>query len=139
MTWTNLSFAFGSVLTSAKMTQLYDNFAAMANDDAGAPSIVNGALTGHPWGTADIQSSAVARAILDTATVTLSGTIAATSDVTFTMNGYAFFPMIHVDLVSHQLIPHGTDGASPDNPRFGIRNEGGATSNYDIDYRYVVA
>ena len=26
MAWTNLSFAYGSVLTSAKMTQMYDNF-----------------------------------------------------------------------------------------------------------------
>ena len=27
MAWTNLSFAYGSVLTSTKMTQMYDNFA----------------------------------------------------------------------------------------------------------------
>jgi len=40
MTWTTLTFPFGSVLTSTKMTQLYDNFAAMAAGDSGAPSIL---------------------------------------------------------------------------------------------------
>jgi len=30
MAWTNLSFAYGSILTSAKMTQLYDNGVAIA-------------------------------------------------------------------------------------------------------------
>jgi hypothetical protein len=39
MGWTNLSFAYGSILTSAKMTQLYDNITATANGDAGAPDI----------------------------------------------------------------------------------------------------
>lgn len=44
MTWTNLSFAFGSVLTSTKMTQLFDDITALANGDSGAPSIVEAAL-----------------------------------------------------------------------------------------------
>jgi hypothetical protein len=39
MTWTSLTFAYGSTLTSAKMTQMQDNFAALANADAGAPAI----------------------------------------------------------------------------------------------------
>jgi hypothetical protein len=38
MTWTNLTFNFGSVLTSAQMTNLYNNFDAFANQDSGAPS-----------------------------------------------------------------------------------------------------
>ena len=44
MAWTSLTFAYGSVLTSAKMTQMYDNFAAMAAGAAGAPSITRAAL-----------------------------------------------------------------------------------------------
>lgn len=39
MTWTVLTFAFGSVLTSTKMTQLFDNITAMASGDSGAPKI----------------------------------------------------------------------------------------------------
>lgn len=50
MTWTNLNFSFGSVLTSAKMTQLSDNITAQANGDSGAPKqqtagIADGAVT----------------------------------------------------------------------------------------------
>lgn len=37
MAWTSLTYAYGSVLTSAKMTQLYDNITAQANGDSGAP------------------------------------------------------------------------------------------------------
>lgn len=39
MPWTDLSFPFGSILTSSKMTQLDDNFEALANADSGAPTI----------------------------------------------------------------------------------------------------
>lgn len=38
MAWTNLSFAYGSVLTSTKMTQLYDDIVADANGDSGSPA-----------------------------------------------------------------------------------------------------
>lgn len=37
MAWTTLSFAYGSILTSTKMTQLYDNITAQANGDSGSP------------------------------------------------------------------------------------------------------
>lgn len=45
MTWTALTYAFGSKLTSTKMTQNQDNFTAMANGDASAPRIKQGALS----------------------------------------------------------------------------------------------
>ena len=44
MAWTALTFAFGSLLTSTKMTQLYDNITALANGDSGAPTIQNSAV-----------------------------------------------------------------------------------------------
>lgn len=44
MAWTTLSFAFGSVLTSTKMTQLQDNFTALATGLSGAPTISRPAL-----------------------------------------------------------------------------------------------
>lgn len=37
MAWTILSYPYGSILTSAKMTQLFDNIAAQANGDVGSP------------------------------------------------------------------------------------------------------
>lgn len=41
MAWTNLSFPFGSTLTSSQMTQLDDNFDAFAAKDPGAPVLAN--------------------------------------------------------------------------------------------------
>lgn len=40
MTWTTLSYSFGSKLTSTKMTQNQDNFTALAQAQAGAPAIL---------------------------------------------------------------------------------------------------
>lgn len=44
MAWTALTYAYGSVLTSAKMTQNQDNFTAIANGDSGTPKIQTAAL-----------------------------------------------------------------------------------------------
>lgn len=44
MAWTNLTFAYNSLLTSTKMTQLDDNFDALAAGASGAPEIVDAAL-----------------------------------------------------------------------------------------------
>lgn len=44
MTWFNLTFAFKEILASSKMTQLDENFDALANGDSGAPSIQHDAL-----------------------------------------------------------------------------------------------
>lgn len=43
MAWTNLVYAYASVLTSAKMTQNQDNFTALAQGLSGAPAIKIGA------------------------------------------------------------------------------------------------
>lgn len=58
MAFTALTYSFGSVLTSTKMTQNQDNFAAVANGDAGAPRIQ----------TAGIEQGAGAQAVT-TATI----------------------------------------------------------------------
>jgi len=50
MAWTPLTFAFGSLLTSTKMTQLQENFNAMSIADAGAPKISFAALSGSRGG-----------------------------------------------------------------------------------------
>jgi hypothetical protein len=42
MAWTNLSFPFGSLLSSTKMTQLDANIDAVASGDDGAPAIQYG-------------------------------------------------------------------------------------------------
>lgn len=51
MAWTSLTFPFGSILTSAKMTNLYDNFTAMGNGDSGAPLVYPAAVYDEAGGT----------------------------------------------------------------------------------------
>ena len=70
-------------------------------------------------------------------TESLSGTIGTGAGANITMNGAAFFPMIHADVatfVQGSLV----DGADPDAPRFRFQNDTGGNSNYDVDYRYIV-
>ena len=47
MTWTTLTFGYASLLTSAKMTQLQDNFTALATGDASAPRVSWAAIGSH--------------------------------------------------------------------------------------------
>lgn len=68
MTWTTLSYAYGSTLTSAKMTQLYDNFAAFGNKDAGAPTLAASYVNQTM-----IAASSVGQGELKKTTNTLSG------------------------------------------------------------------
>lgn len=44
MSWTNVTFSFGSSLPSSKMTQMMDNFTALAQGLSGAPKILPAAL-----------------------------------------------------------------------------------------------
>ena len=65
MTWTSLNYAYGSTLTSTKMTQNQDNFTAVANGDSGAPNIQ----------TAGIANSAVTQGKISTALQQSTGSI----------------------------------------------------------------
>jgi len=44
MAWTTLNWSTGNILTSAEMTQMQANFAAIANGDSGAPLVVAAAI-----------------------------------------------------------------------------------------------
>ena len=132
MAWTTLTFAFASLLTSTKMTQLQDNITAVAEGLSGAPNIE----------TAGITDAAVVRAKLSTATTSLAGTVLNANSVLIVLNAYPFFPMIHVQdslSVPISFRPHPTDGVSPDSPRFAVTNPGASSKTYDVDYRYVAA
>lgn len=39
MAWNNITFSYGSILTSTQMTQLQANFSAMATQNSGSPKI----------------------------------------------------------------------------------------------------
>ena len=59
MAWTDLTFAYGSKLTSTQMTQLDDNFDALAAGDSGHPEIETAALKDLAVTTAKIAANAV--------------------------------------------------------------------------------
>lgn len=82
MAWNDLTFNFGAILTSSQMTQLDDNFDAMANGDAGAPPITQGG----------IGAGAVHQSELDTSVGSVSSS--SSSDTTLTLPGgsYGFYP-----------------------------------------------
>lgn len=75
MAFTALTYSFGSILTSTKMTQNQDNFAAVMNKDAGAPVLANSYVTQAMMatdsvGAAQIIASAVGTSELADASVT---------------------------------------------------------------------
>lgn len=131
MTWTGQVFTVGQILTAAQMNNLQADITALANADSGAPGIVNGAFSSHPWSRAD----------MNTATASTAGTVNDVDKISITLNAYSFFPMIHAQQVSDQLAPvitgHSTDGANPDSPRFAIVNNTGISRTYDVDHRYI--
>lgn len=106
MAWTNLTFAFGSTLTSAKMTQMDDNFDALANGDAGAPRIQTAAyqdlsitpikISAIPDGSATepkLAAAAVSQGKLKTTTGEVS-TINIRALLTLPGGQYGFWPQL---------------------------------------------
>jgi hypothetical protein len=133
MTWTTLSYSFGSILTSTKMTQNQDNFTALANGDSGSPKIQEAAITGQ---------AAVDQSAIKTTTATLAGSASSPSKTTIVLTAYCFFPMIHIGGGSTSdvaMTGSSTDSADPDLPRFAFKNNSGSSHTYDVDYRYIQA
>lgn len=69
MTWTTLSFSFGSVLTAVKMTQMYDNFAAVCNKDAGAPVLANNYVVTAMLATDSVTADKIVASAVGTAEI----------------------------------------------------------------------
>jgi len=118
MVWTNLTFPYGSKLSSAQMTQLQANFAAMAAGDAGAPEIDNIALN------------------TDTGAVT--GALAAQTFLDIDLQAYCFFPHIYSEENLHRVTGN-TDATDDQVAYMGLYNIGGDSKNYAVRYRYVTA
>jgi hypothetical protein len=91
MAWTSLTFDFGSLLTSTKMTQMFDNFAALANGDTGAPSVQTAGLADGAVTQIKIGALAVAIDKLKTSIGSISAL-----DGNYTLPGgeYGFYPQI---------------------------------------------
>lgn len=100
MAWTSLTFAFGSLLTSTKMTQLYDNITAAFNKDSGAPVLANGYIVTAMFGSASVDqatigASAVGQGELKTATGEVSTTTTSPGQLLILPGGeYGFYPQL---------------------------------------------
>ena len=121
-----------SPVLSSTQVKLRDNLLAIAEGDATAPKIQRPAL----------DSAVVIRDKIQTATVSLAGSIPTGGHVYVTLHPYCFFPMIHArnDLgTGAYMTGHNTDGASADLPRIGFKEDGlgGSAGSYDVDYRYI--
>jgi len=90
MTWTNLTFANGDILTSSDMTSMDDNFDAITAGDSGAPKLTNAALNTALTQT-QIAAAAVAQADLKSTTANQSsGSVASNGTFEFTPTGGLF-------------------------------------------------
>jgi len=157
-----------SPITTGLMTNLRDNPIAIADGDTGAPRIQAGAMGTNSVATAAIQDSSVTSAKIASSAVTtakiaplavdgskmasntiiagklklasisLDGSINDGQVATITMNGRAFFPMIHTSTQAGVAVTgNSTDLASATSPTFGIWNNSGGTITYDVDYEYI--
>ena len=111
MTWTTFNYPYGSVLTSAQMTNLYNNFTAVANGDTGAPKITKAAMSANSVDFATIINEAVndgsydvsagAYQVLPAGMFLLSGTTGSTARLEVYVNS----GWVHIGNVS-QLVPN---------------------------------
>ena len=116
-------------LTAVLAGQWRDNCIAIAEGAAGAPRVQRAA----------IQNSAINRVKLDTATNSVSGSIAIGSSVNITMDAYSFFPRT-TGQSSLVLLVAGSGGSGADEARFGFFNS--STDNpqtYSAAWRHIVA
>lgn len=95
MAWTNLTFSFGSTLSSSQMTQLFDDFQAFADKASGAPVLANNYVTNammatNAIGQTEMDNQAVGQAELKTGTETDSTTSTTPVQITVASAQYAF-------------------------------------------------
>lgn len=95
----------------------------------------------------DKLAGSITAAKLSSNTASLAGSMAV-GQVAFTLNPYAFFPMLHASSINDSglgttdetlgvVMFHTTDGASPDAPRFIVTGDVKWGGTYDVDYRYL--
>lgn len=122
----------GKPLTSPIVTALEENLRAFAEGAVGAPKLQRAA----------IQNDAVNRSKIDTATNSLSGTLAeGAAPLTVLMDAYSFFPSVSASLqgaLEMKSASTSVDG-SANNPGFSLTNTAAASINYVVGWRYIEA
>ena len=137
-----------SPITTGLMTKLRDNPVAITEGSAGAPNIqtaaiANDAITAakipaNEIDTSEIAAAAIGQSQIANNTTTQAGSLGSNSYKYFSLNNWALFPSVYSDDADVKMVVHDTDGA-PGSPRFGIKNEAGSTTNWDVDHRAIIA
>ena len=137
MAWTSLTFSFGSLLTSTKMTQLQDNFAAMAAGDSGAPTVDTAGITALAVTTAKIAALNVTGATIAASTITAakvswgSSSASGTGPALIVMTANSLFPDIRS--TANGLEGYTSGAGSATTPRFKL----GGAFGYNVYWRYM--
>lgn len=130
--WTNVSFPYASRLTAVKMTQLHDNFHALARAAPGAPQFVNAALDSNPVTQPKLKTAAAAGSLTLSATsvsdYTLTGGTYSWWTASGTKGGTGFGPMGIV-------FSSGDEAAGV----IGIGNRTSSSVDFYLDERYIQA
>ena len=90
MTWTGQTFTIGQILTAAQMNNLQADISALANGDAGAPSISQAAIGAAAVGQGEINTSI--------------GAVNGTGNFTLAGGTYGFYPQVYRDTSGYNIV-----------------------------------
>jgi hypothetical protein len=93
MGWSSLSFPFGSLLTAAKMTQVYSNFASLVAQESGAP---------HP-GVWDVSSGISAPQVSSFGTLNVTGALTGPGAPTGGLRAWGYVSQPGSNATTHSL------------------------------------
>ena len=141
MAWTSLTFTFGSLLTSSKMTQLYDNIAAAFNKDSGAPQLAIGYVTSAMLLTdsvsnSKIRAAAVTIAKLSFASGSISGSIVPNGVITISLNKYSHMRQTYCNAINEDVFFGPRQQSSSLADGLAIINTGSDYNNYGVNWDY---
>lgn len=120
MTWTNLNFSMGQILTSAEMNSFQNNFAAMMAANTGAPAITVAALSDN-----SVYGSKIASAVASTA---------GNFSTEITLNARSFMPAVWADTDLVLITPGSTTSGTADQPKLRLET---SFLTWTAKYRYL--
>jgi len=129
--WTDLTYAFKSLLSSTKMTQLFENTKALGEGGTGAPKIQKNAL----------DSGIVSAIKLEHSSGSISASLNPGEGRVVTMHHYSFFPNIYTEQgpgPSSLTIWGNVSDIVDLTGRFWMYNDTANTLHYSVRWHYIL-
>lgn len=142
MTWTTQTFNVGQVLTAAQMTNLNNNFTALANGDSGAPPITLAAMGANSVDNSQMVSGAIHTAEVNTSLG--SASTGANTSVDLSGGLYVFLVQLRTSNIADAAYSYGRTSNTDTNvftnltsftTRMILGSDGASTGF--IQYRYI--